>query len=142
MANKPGSGKGGRPRKPVEQLQKTGGYRKDRHGSLAAVPDVAPATPDWQDDPVKDLIANVMADGVDWLARTDEPMLGLLREGLELLERAKAAGSVRDQIAAQQNVASMLSSLGFDPTARARLGLAKVATVSKLEKLRQEAGKK
>jgi len=139
LAGKPG--KGGRPRKPVEHMVATGQYRADRHGSLAAVPDVLPAGPDWQDDPVKDLIAAVMADGVDWLARTDEPMLGLLREGLELLERAKALGTVRDQIAAQQNVAGMLSALGFDPTARARLGLAKVSTVSKLEQMRRDAGK-
>ncbi len=33
----------------------------------------------------------------------------------------------------------MLSVLGFSPTARARLGLAKVTTMSKLEQMREEA---
>ena len=63
----------------------------------------------------------------------------MLREALKLYERATNAGSIRDVIAAQQNVVSILSLLGFSPTARARMGLAKVTTVSKLEQLRQQA---
>ena len=73
------------------------------------------------------------------MARTDEVMLVMLREALKLYERATNAGSLRDQIAAQQNVVSILSVLGFSPTARARLGLAKVTTMSKLDQMRQEA---
>ena len=51
----------------------------------------------------------------------------------------EAVGSIRDQIAVQAYMVSILSVLGFSPTARARLGLAKVTTVSKLEQLRQQA---
>ena len=76
---------------------------------------------------------------MDWLARTDEPMLVMLRKALELQRDAEVGGSIRDQIAVQAHVVSILSLLGFSPTARARLGLAKVATVSKLEQLRQQA---
>lgn len=108
---------------------------------MAVVPDVAAASESgWLDEPA-DVVARVLAAGVDWLAETDEIMLAVLREALELHDRAKAAGSVRDQIAAMQNVSQILSTLGFDPTARSRLGLAKVATVSKLEQLRRDAGK-
>ena len=51
----------------------------------------------------------------------------------------EVVGSIRDQIAAPSHVVSILSLLGFSPTARGRLGLAKVVAVSKLEQLRQEA---
>jgi hypothetical protein len=60
----------------------------------------------------------------------------MLRKALELQRDAQVGGSIRDQIAVQPHVVSILSLLGFDPTARARLGLAKVATTSKLEQLR------
>ena len=98
-----------------------------------------PAGEGWMMEEPLVVLEEVLADGVVWLARTDEVMLVMLREALKLYERATNAGSLRDQIAAQQNVVSMLSVLGFSPTARARLGLAKVATVSKLEQLRQQA---
>lgn len=106
---------------------------------MVPVPDVEPATvAGWLDNPT-DVVGRVLGNGVDWLAVTDEPMLAQLRVALGIQERAMTAGSIRDQLEAQKNVVSILSMLGFDPAARARLGLAKVATVSKLEKLRQQA---
>lgn len=57
---------------------------------------------------------------------------------LETHQDAKAFGSIRDRIAAQQNVAQMLASFGFEPAAWARMGLTAVQAVSKLEQLRQE----
>lgn len=43
--------------------------------------------------------------------------------------RGRVVGSIRDRIAAQQNVARMLSSFGFEPSARARMGLTSVQAV-------------
>lgn len=48
-------------------------------------------------------------------------------------------GSIRDQIAVEAHVVSILSLLGFSSTARTRLGLAKVATVSKSDELLKQA---
>jgi hypothetical protein len=116
---------------------KNGTFRADRQGVavLAVVPEVS--ADGWELAP-KLVLDRIMSAGADWLAGTDEIALAMLREALELHERSKISGSIRDQIAAQQNVTVMLSALGFEPTARARLGLAKVATVSKLEALRQK----
>ncbi len=126
MAGK--AGRSGRPPKPLEQHARAGTLRADRHVPLGSLQDVLPAGDGWRKDPLV-VLEDVVSAGVDWLARTDEVMLVMLREALKLYERATNAGSLRDQIAAQQNVVSMLSELGFSPTARARLGLAKVATL-------------
>ena len=78
----------------------------------------------------------VLGMGVPWLAESDNPTLVLLAEAIELHEAAKQGGSIRDRIAAQEHVGKILSQLGFDPTARSRLGLAEVRRVSKLEALK------
>ncbi len=119
---------------------RAGTLRAGRHVPLGSLPDVLPAGDGWRKDPL-DVLEEVVADGVDWLARTDEIILVMLREALELQRDAEVAGSIRDQIAVQAHVVSILSLLGFSPNARARLGLAKVATMSRLEQLRQEAGR-
>lgn len=90
-----------------------------------------------------DVFAQVMADGVVWLGRTDLPALAMLQSLLE--ERAPLrvdaiAGSsearkhLRD---IDKQIISLLSELGFNPAARARLGLAEVKAKSKLEELRE-----
>ena len=78
----------------------------------------------------------VLREGVPWLAVTDFPAVALCREGFELLDRAKAAGSTRDQVLVMRHLASLLSQLGFDPISRSRLGLAEVKARSKLDVLR------
>ena len=126
----------GRPPKPVEAKKRAGTYRPDRDpskGSLAAVPAVEP---DGWELPVAEALARVLEAGVPWLGSTDNPTLALLADALELADRARGAGSIREQIAAQEHVAKLLAQLGFDPTSRARLGLAEVSRVSKLEALK------
>jgi hypothetical protein len=126
----------GRPPKPIEQKKKSGTYRPDRdpsNGNLAVVPAVEP---DGWELPVAEALERVLEMGVPWLGSTDNPTLSLLGDALELADRAKAAGSIREQIAAQEHVAKLLAQLGFDPTSRARLGLAEVSRVSKLEALK------
>ena len=117
---------------------RTGTVRPDRQtvSQLAVVPELS--ADGWELAP-RLVLERILGAGAEWLAGTDEIALSLLREALELHERAKVSGSIKDQIAAQQNIMTMLSSLGFEPTARARLGLAKVSTVSKLEALRRKA---
>lgn len=130
------------PRKPNELLKRQGTFRADRHGQPAlAVVDPAPAMAH-EADP-HDVFAQVMADGVVWLGRTDLPALAMLQSLLE--ERAPLrvdaiAGSsearkhLRD---IDKQIISLLSELGFNPAARARLGLAEVKAKSKLEELRE-----
>lgn len=139
----------GRPTKPVEQKRKIGTARPDRTpvslGNLAAVPAVAPDPSDL--DPAS-TFEQVLSDGRVWLASTDSVALAMLRESLE--ERR----SLREILLATQSpdarkalreldkqIISQLSTLGFDPTARARLGLAEVKAQSTLEKLRENRGR-
>jgi phage terminase small subunit len=85
-----------------------------------------------------------MADGVNWLARTDAPALALLRSMLEEREGLRDLafqGSNESRKALRdldKQIVSLLSNLGFDPAARARLGLAEVKTKSVLEQLREK----
>ena len=127
----------GRPPKPVELKKRQGTYRKDRDrsaGTLAPVPaigsDMTALSPGVALDAV-------LTAGVHWIASTDAPKVALLRHALEDYERLRAAGaSPKDIREGRAEVAKLLSELGFDPTARAKLGLAEVKAQSKLEELR------
>lgn len=127
----------GRPPKPIEQKRRQGTYRKDRdpsHGNLAAVPAIPHELHDLE--PVE-AMDRVLADGVHWIAKTDAIKVSLLREALEDYAILRSAGaSAKDVREARTEVARLLGELGFDPTARARLGLAEVKAQSKLEELR------
>ncbi len=135
MAGKPG--RSGRRAKPIERHVATGSYRADRHGvPLVVVPDVPVSG--WELDPVAAL-DRILDEGAAWLAGSDGVAIALLYKALETHQDAEEYGSIRDRIAAQQNVARMLASFGFEPSARARMGLTTVKAVSKLERMRQEA---
>lgn len=125
------------PPKPIEQKRRQGTYRADRdpsRGNLAAVPAI-PA--EMHDLAPSEAMERILSAGVHWLASTDAMKVGLLREALEDYERIRAAGaSAKDVREARAEVAKLLSDLGFDPTARARLGLAEVKAMSKLEELK------
>ena len=127
MAGKPG--RSGRKAKPIERHVATGSYRADRHGVPVA---------GWELEPVAAL-DRILKEGVGWLAGSDGLAVAILYKALETHQDAEEAGSIRDRIAAQQNVARMLASFGFEPSARARMGLTTAQTVSKLEQMRQEA---
>lgn len=134
----------GRPPKPVEQHRKQGTYQKVRHarGALVAVESAEPLPHELAP---ADVFAEVMGQGVGWLARTDSPTLALLRSQLEErepLRNAAMAGSVEARKMLRdldKQIIGLLSQLGFDPASRARLGLAEVKAKSKLEELRERA---
>lgn len=72
------------------------------------------------------------------MADSDGVAAAILFYALETHELAKHSGSIRDRIAAQQNVLAMLAALGFEPSARARMR-DHSSGVSKLEQLRAKA---
>jgi hypothetical protein len=133
----------GRPPKPLEDHKRTGTFNVTRHGSksaLAVAIEPAPNLPHEQEP--ADVFAQVMSEGVTWLGRTDLPALAMLQSQLDeraALREAALSGStearkhLRDL---DKQILSLMSELGFNPAARARLGLAEVKTQSKLEDLR------
>lgn len=125
------------PPKPVELKKRQGTYRKDRDPSRGALVPVPPIGTELTElDPSMALSA-VLTAGVHWIAATDSPKVALLRHALEDYERLRAAGaSPKDIREGRAEVAKLLSELGFDPTARAKLGLAEVKAQSKLEEIR------
>lgn len=137
----------GRPPKPTEQKRRTGnpGKRPLPNGSsLAAVPAI---TVEPVDLPPATTLDAIFESGRAWLAASDTTAMALLRESLE--ERAvlrdlvmqtqstDARKALRDL---DKQIIGQLSTLGFDPAARSRLGLAEVKAQSTLEKLRQARG--
>lgn len=138
----------GRPRKPLEEHKRTGTFNATRHGSRTglAVVESAPLLPH-ESDP-QDVFAQVMAEGVVWLGRTDLPALAMLQSMLEeraplradaLAGSTEARKHLRDL---DKQIVSLLSDLGFNPAARARLGLAEVKAKTKLEELRERQAKR
>lgn len=124
----------GRPPKPIEQKRRTGNPGgRPLPSSLAVVPPIESES--WELTPA-DALERVLHSGVSWIAETDSPTVALLREAMELHDRAKFGGTIRDVIACQEHIGKLLAQLGFDPTARARLGLAEVRALSKLETLK------
>jgi hypothetical protein len=135
----------GRPPKPVEQHRRTGTFNAAKHnrGALVAVEpvDVAPFQRQ-----ASDLFADIMQAGSAWFARTDGVQLAMLRESLEERERllpvAESSTEARKQLRElNREIADWLTQLGFNPTARARLGLAEVKAASTLEKLQAKRTK-
>ena len=134
----------GRKPKPVEAHKRTGTYRPDRHGANLALVEPVEQLP--HEQTAFDAFSQVMADGVGWLARTDAPALALLRSQLEEREGLRDLafqGSTEARKALREldkQITTLLSNLGFDPAARARLGLAEVKAKSVLEQLREKRG--
>lgn len=137
----------GRPPKPVEQKRRTGNPGKRAlpgATQLAAVPAIEVAPVDLPPDTTLDAIFDA---GRAWLAASDVTAMALLRESLE--ERAvlralvmqtqstDARKALRDL---DKQIIGQLSLLGFDPSARSRLGLAEVKAATTLEKLRKSRG--
>jgi hypothetical protein len=126
--------------KPIEQHRKAGTFRPDRHGAALAVVEPVDKMP--HEVTVADAFAQVMAEGVTWLARTDVPALAMLRSMMEEREPLREAAMAGNTEARKhlrdldKQLLGLLGDLGFNPAARARLGLAEVKTQSKLEELR------
>ena len=135
----------GRPPKPIEQHKRTGTFNATRHkrGALVAV---APVDDAPHDRPPAELFTEIMHAGSAWFARTDGIQLSMLRESLEerarLLPVAEASTEARKQLRElNREIADWLTALGFNPTARARLGLAEVKAASTLERLQAKRDK-
>jgi hypothetical protein len=136
----------GRPPKPIEDHKRTGTYNATKHGprnGLAAVAPIEPAAVTPLEREALDVLDEVLSVGVHWLARTDAPALVMLRDMLVErgpLRAGAMAGSTEDRKALRdldKQVISLMAELGFNPAARARLGLAEVKAKSKLEELRE-----
>jgi hypothetical protein len=129
----------GRPPKPVEQHRRTGTYNAAKHnrGALVAV-EAVELEPVFK--PAANLFVEIVQAGSAWFAKSDSVQLAMLRESLEERERllpvAESSTEARKQLRElNREIADWLTQLGFNPTARARLGLAEVKAASTLEKL-------
>lgn len=130
----------GRPPKPLEEKQRIGTLRKDRlpaTGTLALVPAIPPEL--FELEP-HEAMERIHASGVAWLAETDAIAMALLRESLEERRQIRDGESLiltrKDLRELDKQIITQLSLLGFDPAARARLGLAEVKAQTTLEALR------
>ena len=132
--------------KPIEQHRKAGTFRGDRHGTSLAVVEPVSVAP--HEVTVAEAFAQVMADGVSWLARTDVPALSMLwsmmqeREPLRVDAMAGSTEARKHLRDLDKQLLGLLGDLGFNPAARARLGLAEVKAQSKLEELRERQAKR
>jgi DnaJ-domain-containing protein 1 len=84
-----------------------------------------------------------MEAGAPWFAMTDGIRLAMLRESLEerarLMTHAEASTETRKALRdINREISDWLTALGFDPSARARLGLAEVKAQSELEKMQNK----
>ena len=136
----------GRPPKPVEQHRRTGTFNAAKHnrGALVPVPPIDEAP--YERSPA-DLFGDIMSAGAAWFAQSDSVQLAMLRESLEerarLVPVAESSTEARKQLRElNREIAEWLTVLGFNPTARARLGLAEVKAASTLEKLKAAAEKR
>ena len=130
----------GRPRKPVDTLKKNT-YRTSAANptALAVVPMDSGSIPALE-LPLDEAIATVVEDGATWLSVTDV-RLNFLRELLEERNQIRAAvmnnsGDRKALRDIDKSISESLSLLGFDPSARARLGLSEVQKISKLEEIK------
>jgi hypothetical protein len=122
---------------PIEVKRRRGTLRRDRLPANSPLHSIgpAPSTPRSTSEAVEAALKVA-----PWLGFTDTPTIALLREALEDYELARSAWvSAKDVREARAEVASLLSRLGFDPTTRARLGLAEVKAKSALENLLRDS---
>lgn len=127
----------GRPPVPTEEKRRRGTLRADRHPIPTTT--IEPLSAQAPAQSTADALEAVLGAGAHWLAATDAIAVSLLRDAVEdyaKLRRRRKGVTPKDVRDAGERVARLLSQLGFDPTARARLGLAEVKAISKLEELR------
>lgn len=143
----------GRPPKPIEQKRRTGrtpdtdsgGRKLAPVNAVIALP-MAEGIPDPPDDLGLDgrrLWARAWNEAITWVSphsdmESVEQTCRLVDDITHARERYRATrdpGDMRALIAAQKLLQESLSLLGFDPTARSRLGLAEVKAVSTLDKI-------
>jgi hypothetical protein len=128
----------GRPPVPTERKRRTGNPGKRPLPATTELVAVDPVDPDVLDSAPRATLERGLLAGAAWLADSDSPTVFLARDALEFYAdlRANPLSKPADVTAAGKWVQSLFSELGFTPGERARLGLAEVKAVSKLEELR------
>lgn len=131
----PAKGRGGRPPKPTEQKRRTGNPGKRELKVLAPVASIRAAVAEIT---AEEAVARVLDHGY-WLSESDSPTVALLRDAVQDYARIRSvegmpAKEIRD---ARAEVARLAADCGFNPSERARLGLAEVTARSKLDEIQQ-----
>ena len=144
-----GTGRAGRPPKPVEQHRQVGTYRADRHdrgvASVTSLP-MASGTPEPPVDFGLDgraLWGRAWGAAITWLSADsdwDQVVEACqLADDLSVARRRYRATSdpsdARAVVAVSRELQACLANLGFSPAARTRLGVAEVKKQSALEAL-------
>lgn len=139
----------GRPPKPVEVKRRTGnpGRRPLPESSTVVVLPMTAGVPEPPDDLGLDgrrLWGRAWGEAITWLSTDSDgeavEQACRIADDLAVARRRYRAttdpADARALATIHKLLAEALSSLGFDPTARSRLGLAEVRRVSKLDELR------
>jgi hypothetical protein len=144
-----GTGRTGRPPKPVEQHKSVGTYRPDRHapstGSVTPLRGLSEAP----DPPVELLLEGralwerAWASAITWLS--PESDWDAVVEACQLADDVSQArrryratsdpSDARAVVALSRELQACLANLGFNPAARSRLGVAEVKKLSALDEL-------
>lgn len=135
----------GRPPKPTEQKRRLGNPGKrtlPAQSALAAVPAIQPEPAELSPTEV---LAGVLEAGSVWLAQSDLLAVTLLRETVEEREKLRELVLSTNSSDARKGLREIdkqiivqLSSLGFDPTARSRLGVAEIRAQSTLQRMQAD----
>lgn len=142
----------GRPRKPIEQLQKQGNFREDRHGEKIEVAEVVQLQPSGTNAP--DRPTSLQAAGAElwenifnspaaaWIVPSDFAIVELACLQADMADMARerfmTTRDPADMRASNQCVAElikMMSLLGLSPSDRARMGIQIAKTQSTLERM-------
>ena len=146
----------GRPPKPLEIKRRTGrtpgtdtgGRKLPELANIVHLPqaDGMPDFPRDLDEPGQDLWRRIWQDGITWISpKTDlqaaEEACRAADDVAAARRRYRATTDPKDAgalVSLGKRLDDALSQLGFNPTARSRLGVAEVTRVSKLDALRRK----
>jgi len=145
------------PPKPTELKRKTGNPGKralPKPANVIALPQVQPTAPEHLGEHGRELWQQCRAKAA-WIADTDMPTLLMLCEKWDRRAAFMARLATEDEVlytdkgyayanprvgmlsTVENEIAKLLSSLGFTPADRTRMGLAEVKARSKFEELRE-----
>ena len=138
----PKKGSGGRPPTATEKKRRRGTDRPDRDGKPGSLMAVAPVdTANVLDLTPEQALERALFAGAHWIAESDLPSVIAAREAVTYYGELKSDPKTKpsDRLAALKAMSSAFADLGFTPGERARLGLAEVTAVSKMEAMRAQA---
>ena len=134
----------GRPPKPTEAKRKIGNPGKRALPDKAELVAVPPMEASVAEITVEQALERSLIAGSHWLAESDAMSVTLLRECLETYAELKADPKSKpsDVLAALKLAMSGAADCGFNPSERARLGLAEVKAASRMERLRAQVAQR